>query len=57
MIYAAARCGDVPELQEVKRLMAAKFGREFVSAAAELRSGCGINAKVRSTRLIRIFSV
>lgn len=55
LIYAAERCGDVPELQEVKRLMAAKFGREFVSSAAELRSGCGINAKVRSTRLIRIF--
>uniref|UniRef100_A0A0E0KI32 Uncharacterized protein n=1 Tax=Oryza punctata TaxID=4537 RepID=A0A0E0KI32_ORYPU len=46
LIYAAVRCGDVPELQEVKRLMAAKFGREFVSAAAELRSGCGINAKI-----------
>uniref|UniRef100_A0A0D9ZCA8 Uncharacterized protein n=1 Tax=Oryza glumipatula TaxID=40148 RepID=A0A0D9ZCA8_9ORYZ len=46
LIYAAARCGDVPELQEVKRLMAAKFGREFVSSAAELRSGCGINAKI-----------
>ncbi|KAL5218598.1 hypothetical protein ABZP36_019282 [Zizania latifolia] len=46
LVYAAARCGDVPELQEVKRLLAAKFGREFVSAAAELRSGCGINAKI-----------
>uniref|UniRef100_J3LS30 Uncharacterized protein n=1 Tax=Oryza brachyantha TaxID=4533 RepID=J3LS30_ORYBR len=46
LIYVAARCGDLPELQEVKRLMAAKFGREFVSAAAELRSGCGINAKI-----------
>ncbi|KAG8062298.1 hypothetical protein GUJ93_ZPchr0003g18646 [Zizania palustris] len=46
LVYAAARCGDVPELQEVKRLLAAKFGREFVSAAADLRTGCGINAKI-----------
>ncbi|KAL6909439.1 hypothetical protein ACP4OV_001720 [Aristida adscensionis] len=46
IIYAAARCGDLPELQEVRRLLAAKLGREFVSAAAELRSGCGVNAKI-----------
>uniref|UniRef100_A0ACD5X7N7 Uncharacterized protein n=1 Tax=Avena sativa TaxID=4498 RepID=A0ACD5X7N7_AVESA len=46
LVYAAARLGDIPELQEVRALLAAKFGRGFVSAAAELRSGCGINAKV-----------
>jgi vacuolar protein sorting-associated protein IST1 len=47
LVYAAARCGDLPELQEVKSILAAKFGRGFVSAASELRSGCGINPKVR----------
>lgn len=46
IVYAAARCGDLPELQEVRGILAAKFGREFVSAASNLRSGCGINAKV-----------
>jgi hypothetical protein len=46
LVYAAARCGDLPELQEVWRILTAKFGREFVSAASELRSGCGVNAKV-----------
>ncbi|KAK1645028.1 hypothetical protein QYE76_062833 [Lolium multiflorum] len=46
LVYAAARVGDLPELQEVRALLAAKFGRGFVAAAAELRSGCGINAKV-----------
>lgn len=46
LIYAAARCGDLPELQEVRGILAAKFGREFVSAASNLRSGCGINAKI-----------
>ncbi|XP_066386426.1 uncharacterized protein [Miscanthus floridulus] len=46
LVYAAARCGDLPELQEVRGILAAKFGREFVSAASNLRSGCGINAKI-----------
>lgn len=50
LVYAAARCGDLPELQEVRRLLAAKFGREFVSAASDLRSGCGVNAKVSNNR-------
>lgn len=45
-MYAAARCGDLPELQEVRGILAAKFGRGFVSAASELRSGCGINPKI-----------
>jgi len=46
LVYAAARCGDLPELQEVRTILAAKFGREFVSAASELRSGCGVNPKI-----------
>nr|ACG42053.1 hypothetical protein [Zea mays] len=46
LVYAAARCGDLPELQEVRAILAAKFGREFVSAASNLRSGCGVNPKI-----------
>ncbi|TVU45442.1 hypothetical protein EJB05_04929, partial [Eragrostis curvula] len=46
LVYAAARCGDLPELQEVRNLFAAKFGRDFVAAASDLRSGCGVNAKI-----------
>ncbi|WVZ60236.1 hypothetical protein U9M48_010286 [Paspalum notatum var. saurae] len=46
LVYAAARCGDLPELQEVRGILAAKFGREFVAAASELRSGCGVNPKI-----------
>ncbi|KAF7052310.1 hypothetical protein CFC21_060427 [Triticum aestivum] len=46
LCYAAARCGDLPELQEARALLAAKFGRGFASAAAELRAGCGVNAKL-----------
>lgn len=46
LAYAAARCGELPELQEVRGILAAKFGREFVSAASQLRSGCGVNPKI-----------
>ncbi|KAF7047480.1 hypothetical protein CFC21_056407 [Triticum aestivum] len=46
LCYAAARCGDLPELQEARALLAARFGRGFASAAAELRAGCGVNAKL-----------
>jgi vacuolar protein sorting-associated protein IST1 len=46
LVYAAARFGDLPELQEVRALLAGKFGRGFVSAAAELRSGCGVDMKI-----------
>lgn len=31
-----------------RSILAAKFGTKFVSAASILRSGCGINAKVRT---------
>ncbi|XBH82843.1 hypothetical protein VPH35_071409 [Triticum aestivum] len=43
---AAARCGDLPELQEARALLAARFGRGFASGAAELRAGCGVSAKL-----------
>ncbi|XP_048569342.1 uncharacterized protein LOC125550392 [Triticum urartu] len=46
LCYAAARCGDLPELQEARALLAARFGRGFASGAAELRAGCGVNAKL-----------
>ncbi|KAI4998380.1 hypothetical protein ZWY2020_053722 [Hordeum vulgare] len=46
LCYAAARCGDLPELQEARALLAAKFGRGFASGAAELRGGCGVSAKL-----------
>ncbi|OEL26977.1 Chromatin remodeling protein EBS [Dichanthelium oligosanthes] len=49
LVYAAARCGDLQELQEVRGILTSMFGREFVFAASELRSGCGINSKVRTS--------
>lgn len=43
VIFASPRCSDIPELVDVKKHFTAKYGKEFVSAAVELRSECGVN--------------
>jgi hypothetical protein len=43
LIYAAPRCADVEELGQVRAILAAKYGKEFVAAAAELRPDCGVS--------------
>jgi Regulator of Vps4 activity in the MVB pathway len=48
LIFAASRCGDLQELQDVRRIFASKFGRDFVEAATDLRNGCAVDPKVPS---------
>lgn len=43
LVFAAPRCADLPELQQIRNLFAVKYGKEFVAAAAELRPDCGVN--------------
>ncbi|XWS24870.1 hypothetical protein CRYUN_Cryun27aG0022100 [Craigia yunnanensis] len=50
--FAAPRCADLPELLQVQMLFISKYGKEFVSAATELRPDCGVNRK-----LIELLSV
>ncbi|XP_071722365.1 uncharacterized protein [Rutidosis leptorrhynchoides] len=42
VIYASPRCADIPELADVRKHLTAKYGKEFVSAAVELRPDCGV---------------
>lgn len=42
VIFAAPRCSDVPELLDVKKHFTAKYGKEFVTTALELRPNCGV---------------
>ena len=44
--FAAPRCADLPELQQVQTLFSGKYGKEFVSSAAELMPDCGVNRQV-----------
>ncbi|KAJ7534923.1 hypothetical protein O6H91_12G010300 [Diphasiastrum complanatum] len=46
LIFAAPRCADLPELLEVRGLFGAKYGKEFVAAAGELRPDCGVNRRI-----------
>ncbi|KAJ7973737.1 IST1-like protein [Quillaja saponaria] len=43
VIFASPRCSDIPELMDVRKHLTAKYGKEFVSAAIELRPDCGVN--------------
>lgn len=45
LIFASSRCGDFPELQEIRALFTSRFGKEFVGRAIELRNNCGVNHK------------
>ncbi|CAA0840466.1 Regulator of Vps4 activity in the MVB pathway protein [Striga hermonthica] len=46
LCFAAPRYADLPELQEVRIIFAAKYGNEFVSAATELMPECGVNRQL-----------
>ncbi|EEF48119.1 uncharacterized protein LOC8265094 [Ricinus communis] len=43
VLFASPRCADVPELMDVRKHFTAKYGKEFVSAAVELRPDCGVS--------------
>jgi len=46
LIFAASRCADIPELLDIRKLFGAKYGKEFLAAAAELRPNCGVNRTI-----------
>lgn len=43
VIFAAPRCSDISELADIKKQFTAKYGKEFVSAALELRPESGVS--------------
>ncbi|KAK9715780.1 hypothetical protein RND81_06G188800 [Saponaria officinalis] len=43
LIFAAPRCGDITELQDVRKHFTAKYGKDFATAAVELRPACGVS--------------
>ncbi|XP_015895592.3 uncharacterized protein LOC107429426 [Ziziphus jujuba] len=46
IIYASSRCGDFPELHEIRGVFASRYGKEFAARAVELRSNCRVNHKM-----------
>lgn len=51
--FAAPRCADLQELQQVHVLFAGKYGKEFVAAATELMPECGVNRQLIELLSIR----
>nr|GMD55823.1 dentin sialophosphoprotein-like [Ipomoea batatas] len=43
VVFASPRCGDVPELIDVREHLTVKYGKEFINAAVELRPDCGVS--------------
>lgn len=48
LIFAAPRCADIPELLAIRDIFEKKYGKDFVSAATDLRPSCGVNRMVSS---------
>lgn len=46
VIFAAPRCADIPDLLQVRNLFAAKYGKDFIAAASELRPDTSVNRTV-----------
>lgn len=46
LIYASTRCGEFPELLEMRAVFVSRFGKEFAARAMELRNNCRVNIKV-----------
>ncbi|KDP29391.1 hypothetical protein JCGZ_18312 [Jatropha curcas] len=46
LLYASTRCGDFPELQEIRAVLASWYGKEFAARAIDLRNNCGVNTKM-----------
>ncbi|XP_076951183.1 uncharacterized protein LOC143624398 [Bidens hawaiensis] len=46
LLYAAPRCGEFPELQEVREILTSRYGKDFAQGAMELRSYSGVNTRM-----------
>lgn len=55
LIYAASRCGELPELQRMRCLFKEKYGSEFDITSVELRHGNLVNPQLKEKlRITRI---
>ncbi|CAD5190716.1 unnamed protein product [Musa acuminata subsp. malaccensis] len=43
VIFASPRCADIPELMDIRKQFQAKYGKDFVTAAIEVRPECGVS--------------
>ncbi|XP_022945818.1 uncharacterized protein LOC111449950 [Cucurbita moschata] len=46
LIFASSRCGDFPELVEIRSVIASRFGKDFTAKAIELRNNCAVSPMI-----------
>lgn len=46
LIFAGPRCSEIPELLSIRDVFQKKYGKDFVSAATDLRPNAGVNRMV-----------
>ncbi|KAJ0763767.1 putative vacuolar protein sorting-associated protein Ist1 [Helianthus annuus] len=46
LLYAAPRCGEFPELKEIRAILTARFGKEVTDGATESRNNSGVCQKM-----------
>ncbi|RYR37079.1 hypothetical protein Ahy_A09g042006 isoform F [Arachis hypogaea] len=46
LLYMASRCGDLPEILEIRAMLTSRFGKEFAARAIELRNNCGVDPQI-----------
>ncbi|GKV43948.1 hypothetical protein SLEP1_g51181 [Rubroshorea leprosula] len=46
LIFASSRCGEFPELLEIRAVFVSRYGKEFATRAIELRNNCGVSTKL-----------
>ncbi|XP_047342477.1 uncharacterized protein LOC124945978 [Impatiens glandulifera] len=46
LLFAASRCGEFPELQEIRSIFTHGYGKEFAARAIELRNNCSVNRQM-----------
>ncbi|KAL5581950.1 hypothetical protein UlMin_014392 [Ulmus minor] len=47
LIFASARCGELPELRVIRKLFGERYGQKFAMAAVELFAGNLVNSQVK----------
>lgn len=51
LIFASSRCGDFPELVEIRSVITSRFGKECTAKAIELRNNCAVSSMVCYTSM------
>ncbi|KAL1556931.1 hypothetical protein AAHA92_12483 [Salvia divinorum] len=46
LIFAASRCGRLPELEKIRQMLTSKYGKDFAYNAIEIRNNCGVHPKM-----------